>query len=71
MGDVRNIHNLWMTYSLYATNIRHMECPRFTVDVQDTSALQKIVRTPRTKQAQTRNYLSVIGINFPIPSPTT
>ena len=27
-----------------------------------------MVRTPRTNQAQTRNYLSAIGINFPTPS---
>ena len=71
MGDVQNIHDLWLTYGSYVTNGRHMECPCFTVDIQDTSALQKTVRTPRTDQAQTRNYLSAIGINFPTPSPTT
>ena len=71
MGDVWNIHHLQVTYSSYATNGRRMECPRFTVDVQDTSALRKMVRTPRADQAQTRNYLSAIGINFPTPSPTT
>ena len=71
MGDVRNIHDLWLMYGSYATNGRCTECPRFTVDVQDTSALQKMVRTPRTDQAPTRNYLSAIGINFPTPSPTT
>ena len=67
MGDIWNIHDLQLTYSTYATNGRRTERPRFTVDVQDTSALQKMVRTPRTNQAQTRNYLSVIGINFPTP----
>ena len=41
------------------------------VDIQDTSALQKMVRTPRTDQAQTKNYISAIGINFPTPSHTT
>ena len=71
MGDVWNIQDLWLTYGLYATNGRHTERPRFTVDTQDTSALRKTVRTPRTNQAQTRNYLSAIGINFPTPSPTT
>ena len=60
-----------MTYGSYVTNGRHTERPRFMVDVQDTSALQKMVRTPRTDQAQTTNYLSAIGINFPTPSPTT
>ena len=64
MGDVQNIHDLWLTYGLYTTNGRGMECPRFTVDVQDTSALRKTVRTPRADQAQTRNYISAIGINF-------
>ena len=71
MGDVQNLHDLRLTYSLYATNGRHTERPHFTVDVQDTSALQKMVRTTRTDQAQTKNYLSAIGINFPTPSHTT
>ena len=71
MGEVRNIHDLQLTYSLYTTDGRHMEHPHFTVDVQNRSALQKMVRTPRTDQAQTRNYLSAIGINFPTPSHTT
>ena len=70
MGDVWNIHDLWLTYGTYVTNSGRMEHPHFTVDVQDTSALQKMVRTPRTDKAQTRNYLSAIGINFPTPSPT-
>ena len=71
MGDVLNIHDLWLTYGLYATNGRRMERPHFMVDIQDTSALWKMVRTPRTNQAQARNYLSAIEINFPTPSPTT
>ena len=58
-------------YGMYAADGTCMGCPRFTVDVQDMSVLQKMVRTPRTDQAQTRNYLSAIGINFPTPSPTT
>ena len=71
MGDVQNIHDLRLMYGLYATNSRRTEHPCFTVDIQDTSAQQKTVRTHRTDQAQTRNYLSVIGINVPTPSPTT
>ena len=71
MGDVRNIHNLRLMYGLYTTNGRSTEHPRFMVDVQDTSALWKMVRTPRTNQEQTKNYLSAIGINFPTPSHTT
>ena len=71
MGDIWNIHDLRLTYGTYVTNGRHTEHPHFTVDVQDTSALQKTVRTPRTDQAQTRSYLSAIGINFPTPSHTT
>ena len=70
MGDIRNIHDLQLMYSSYATNGRRTEHPHFTVDVQDTSALRKMVRTPRTDQAQTKNYLSAIGINFPTPSHT-
>ena len=71
MGDVQNIQDVWLTYGLYATNHRCTEHPHFTVDVQDMSALWKTVRTPRTDQAQTRNYLSAIGTNFPSPSHTT
>ena len=70
-GDVRNIHDLRLTYGMYTINSRRTERPHFAVDVQDTSALQKTVRTSRTDKAQTRNYLSAIGINFPTPSPTT
>ena len=33
--------------------------------------LRKTVRTPRTDQAQTKNYLSAIGTDFPTPSHTT
>ena len=55
MGDVWNIHDLRLAYGMYVTNGRHTECARFTVDVQDMSALQKTVRTPKTDQAQTRN----------------
>ena len=43
----------------------------FQGDVQDMSPLWKTVRTLRTDQAQTKNYLSVIGINFPTPFHTT
>ena len=71
MGDIRNIHELWLTYGSYATNSRRTECPCLTVDVQDTSALRKMVRTPRTDQVQTKKYLSAIGINFTTPSHTT
>ena len=71
MGDVWNIHDLWLMYGSYATNGRRTEHPRFTVDIQDMSVLQKTVRAPRTDQTQTKNYLSAIGINFPTPSHTT
>ena len=71
MVDVQNIHDLWLMYGTYAINGRCMEYSHFTVDVQDMSALWKTVRTPRTDKAQTRNYLSAIGINFPTPAPTT
>ena len=71
MGDVWNIHDLRLLYGSYVTNGRCTEHPRFMVDVQDTSSLQKMIRATRTDQAQTKNYLSVIGINFPPPSHTT
>ena len=71
MGDVHDIHDLRLLYGSYVTNGRHMEHSCFTVDIQDMPALRKTVRKPRTDQAQTINYLSVIGINFPTPSHTT
>ena len=71
MGDVQNIHGLRLMNGPYATNGRHTERPHFTVDVQDMSALRKMVRTPRTDQTQSKNYLSAIGIKFPTPSHTT
>ena len=51
MGDVQNIHDLQLTYGMYATNGKRKECSCFTVDVQDTSALWKTVRTSRTDKA--------------------
>ena len=71
MGDVWNIHDLWSMYGTHATNGRCTEHPWFTVDVQDTSALWKMVRTPITDKAQTGTYLIAIEINFPTPTPTT
>ena len=47
MGNVQNVHDLWLTYAAYASNGRHMECSRFTVDIQGMPALQKMVRTPK------------------------
>ena len=46
MGDVWNVHDLWLTYATYVSNGRHMECSHFMVDVQDMSALWKTIRTP-------------------------
>ena len=71
MGDVWNIHDLRLIYGSYVTYSRCTECAPFTVDVQDMSALRMMVRTTRMDQAQTQNYLSAIGINFPTPSHTT
>ena len=44
MGDIWDVHNLRLTYSMYTSNSRCMECSHFTVDVQGMSALQKMVR---------------------------
>ena len=53
MGDIQNIHDLWLTYGTYASNGRCMECSRFMVDVQGMPALWKMVRTPKpTKDGQ-------------------
>ena len=71
MGDIQNIHDLWLMYGTDATNGRHTECSRFMVHIQDTSVLWKTVRTPRTDKAQMTKYLSAIGTNFPTPYPTT
>ena len=66
MGDIWNIHDLWLMYSTYATNGRCTEHSHFMIDVQDLSALRKMIRTSRTDKAQTINYVSAIGINFPL-----
>ena len=51
--DVWNVHELWLTYGTYASNVRHTEHSHFMVDVQGMSALWKIVRTPKpTKHRQ-------------------
>ena len=52
MGDVQDVHDLWLTYSMYMSNGRCMEHSRFMVDVQGMSALWKMVRTPKTDKAQ-------------------
>ena len=67
MGDVQNARDLWLTYGTYVSNGRCMEHSCFTVDVQGTSAPWKM----QNQQSTDKNYLSVIGINFPTPSPTT
>ena len=70
MGDVWNVHDLWLMYSTYVSNRSHMEHSRFAAGVQGTPALQKMVRTSK-QQSTDNNYLSAIGLNFPTPSPTT
>ena len=53
MGDAWNIHDLRLTYGIYASNGRCTECSCFTVDIQGTSVLRKMVRTPKlTKHRQ-------------------
>ena len=65
MSDIQNVHDSCLTYSTYASNGRCTEHSCFMVDVQGTPALRKMVRTPKlTKHRQ--NYLSAIGINFPL-----
>ena len=52
-GDIRNVHDLQLTYGTYASNGRHTECSHFMVDIQGMSALWKMVRTPKmTKHRQ-------------------
>ena len=46
-GDIQNVHDLWLTSGTYASNSRHMECSHFTIDVQDTPAPWKMVRTSK------------------------
>ena len=53
MGDVWNVHDLWLMYGTYASNGRPMECSCFMVDVQDMPAPWKMVRTSKTDKAQT------------------
>ena len=47
MGDVQNINVLQLTYGMYASNGRCKERSCLTVDVEDMSALRKMVRTPK------------------------
>ena len=65
MGDIQNVHNLQLTYSMYTSNGRCMECSCFTVDVQGMSALRKMVRTPKTDKAQTKTTLVRLELIFP------
>ena len=70
MGDVWNVHDLWLTYGTYTFNGRHTECSHLTVDVQGMSVLWKTARTPKpTKHRQ--NIPKCDGIDSPTPSPTT
>ena len=53
MGDVQNVHDLWLMYGTYASNGRCMEHSHFMVDVQGMPAQRKMVRTPKlTKHRQ-------------------
>ena len=53
MGDEQNVQDLQLMYSTYASNGRHTERSRLTVDIQGTPALQKTVRIPKpTKHRQ-------------------
>ena len=53
MGDVQNVCDLRLTYSMYVSNGRHMEHSHFKVEVQSMLALQKMVRTSKlTKHRQ-------------------
>ena len=70
-GDIWIIHNLWLTYGTFTSNGRHTEHSHFTVDIQVTPSPWKMVRTPKNRQSTDNTYQSVIGINFPTPSPTT
>ena len=54
MGDIRNVHDLQLTYGMYASSSRRTEQLCFMVDVQGTPALRKTVRTPKTDTAQTK-----------------
>ena len=54
MGEVQTVHNLQLMYGTYTSNGRCMEHSCFMADVQGMSALQKMVRTPKTNTAQTK-----------------
>ena len=66
MGDVWNIHDLRLMYGTYTSNGRCTECSHFTVDVQEMSAVQKIVRTPKTNKAQTKIAYVRLELIFPL-----
>ena len=47
MGDIWNVHDLQLTYGMYAANGRCTEHICYTVDVQGMSALWNTVRPPK------------------------
>ena len=52
-GDIRIVHELRLMYGTYMSNGRHTEHSHFTVDVQGMLSPWKMVRTPKTNEAQT------------------
>ena len=65
-GDVWNIHDQRLTNGTYASNGRCTECSRFTVDIQDMSVLQQMVRTPKlTKHRQETTFVQ-LELIFPL-----
>ena len=54
MGDIWNVHDLWLMYGTYASNGRHMEHSHFTVDVQGTPCTMEDDQNTETDKAQTK-----------------
>ena len=51
MGDVWNVHDLWLTYGTYVSNGRCTEHSHFTVDIQGTT---EDGHNTKTHKAQTK-----------------
>ena len=70
MVDVWSIHISWVTYGTFMSYGLHMEHSRSWLTYR--SHLPHGRQSEHQNQQSTdNNYLSVIGINFPTPFPTT
>ena len=66
-GDIWNVHNLWLTYSLMV-DVRNVHVSRLTYRAHQHCGRWS---EHQNQQGTDKKLLSAIGINFPTPSSTT